>query len=52
MDVLLFVAGSISKTPFGSVVKEVWPFVVVLIGVLFVLTCVPSLSLWLPAALK
>ena len=52
VGVLLFVAGSISKTPLGSVVKEVWPYVAVLIGVLLVLTYVPALSLWLPAALK
>ena len=52
VGVLLFVASSVSKTPLGSLVKEVWPYVAVLIGVLFVLTYVPALSLWLPAALK
>ena len=42
VGILLFVAGSISKTPLGSVVREVWPYVAVLIGVLFVLTYVPG----------
>ena len=52
VGVLLFVSGSISKTPLGPLVKEVWPYVVVLIGVLMLLTYGPALSLWLPAALK
>jgi tripartite ATP-independent transporter DctM subunit len=52
VGVLLFVSSSISKTPLGSLVKEVWPYVAVLIIVLLILTYVPALSLWLPAALK
>jgi tripartite ATP-independent transporter DctM subunit len=52
VGVLLFVSSSISKTPLGPLVKEVVPYVAVLVVVLLILTYVPGLSLWLPTALK
>ena len=52
VGVLLFVSSSISKTPLAALVREVLPYVGVLIIVLLLLTYVPALSLWLPAALK
>lgn len=44
----LFVASSIAKISIGEVVKGVWPMIIILIGVLVLITYVPSLTLWLP----
>lgn len=52
VGVLLFVASSVSKVRLGLLVREVVPFVAVLILTLLVITNVPALSLWLPQALK
>jgi len=52
VGVLLFVAGSVSKTRLAPLVREVLPYLAALIAVLLILTYVPGLSLWLPAALK
>ena len=52
VGVLLFVSSSVSGVRLGSIVREVMPYVVVLIAVLMILTYVPALSLWLPNALK
>ena len=34
--------------PVGAIIREVWPFLLVLITILFVLVYVPQLTLWLP----
>jgi tripartite ATP-independent transporter DctM subunit len=52
VGVLLFVTSSITKVRFGVVVREVIPYIAVLILTLMVLTYMPSLSLWLPALIK
>ena len=52
VGVLLFVASSVGKIRLGLLVREVVPYVVVLITALMVITNFPSLSLWLPLALK
>jgi tripartite ATP-independent transporter DctM subunit len=52
VGVLLFVASSVSKVRLGLLVREVLPYVAVLILALMVITNVPALSLWLPQALK
>jgi len=52
VGVLLFVASSVTKVRFGVVVREVTPYVGVLILALMVLTYIPWLSLWLPQVLK
>jgi tripartite ATP-independent transporter DctM subunit len=52
VGVLLFVASSVTKVRFGVVVREITPFIVVLILTLLVLTYIPWLSLWLPAVIK
>ena len=49
VGVLLFVASSITKVRFGVIVREVLPYVAVLVVALLVLTYVPWLSLWFPA---
>ena len=45
---LLFVMATISRQPLGRIVKEVLPFLAVLIGALLLITLVPGISLWLP----
>ena len=51
VGVLLFVSSSITKVPFGVIVREVLPYIVVLVLALMVLTYVPWVSLWLPAVI-
>jgi tripartite ATP-independent transporter DctM subunit len=45
---LLFTVGGLTKTPLGSIIREVLPFLWVLITVLFLITYVPGLVLFLP----
>jgi len=52
VGVLLFVAGSVAKVKFGVLVREVLPYVAILLVALLLLSNVPTLSLWLPQALK
>jgi tripartite ATP-independent transporter DctM subunit len=52
VGVLLFVSSSVSGTKLRELVVEVMPYLFALIVVLLILTYVPQLSLWLPAALK
>ena len=52
VGVLLFVASSVGKVPLGQLVREVLPYVGVLILALLVITYIPGLSLWLPEMLK
>lgn len=44
----LFVIANISKTPLTEVVRGTIPFVLVMLGLLFLITYVPVFSLWLP----
>ncbi len=52
VGVLLFVASSVGKVRLGLLIREVWPYVVALLVALLLITYTPSLSLWLPHALK
>ncbi|MBI4842268.1 MAG: TRAP transporter large permease [candidate division NC10 bacterium] len=45
---LLFTVSGLTKTPLGPVIREVIPFLWVLIAVLFLITYVPGLVLFLP----
>jgi len=45
---LLFVVSGVSKTPLHEVIKEILPMVLVMIGVLFLITYVPDIVLFLP----
>ncbi|QCR31331.1 TRAP transporter large permease [Lysinibacillus sp. SGAir0095] len=45
----LFIASSITKVSIGSLVKSLWPFLIVSIIVLLLLTYIPALSLWIPS---
>lgn len=44
----LFIVSALSKVPLGGIIKEMWPFLGVLIGVLLVCTYIPEIVLWLP----
>jgi tripartite ATP-independent transporter DctM subunit len=48
---LLFTVSGLTKTPLGPVIRETIPFLWVLITVLFLITYVPSLVLFLPRVL-
>ena len=45
---LLFIVSGISDTPLDKVIKEILPMILVMLGVLFVLTYVPEIVLFLP----
>jgi tripartite ATP-independent transporter DctM subunit len=45
---LLFVLGSLTKTPVIAIFKEIWIFIIPLILALVLLVLVPELVLWLP----
>ena len=45
---LLFVINAVTGISLGEIIRETWPFIVVLIGALFVLIMVPDIVLWLP----
>jgi tripartite ATP-independent transporter DctM subunit len=44
----LLMACTISKIPLERIVKQIWPFVLIEIGVLLLITYVPNLTLFLP----
>ncbi len=45
---LLFTITGLTRTPMGPVIREVLPFIAVLVGVLMLITFVPEIVLWLP----
>jgi tripartite ATP-independent transporter DctM subunit len=47
----LYVVAGIAKISIGEITREIWPYVLALIGVLMLITYVPALSLWLPHTL-
>lgn len=48
LGVLNFVLSGLTNTPLSSIIKEMWPFLGLLVGGLVVLVLVPEISLWLP----
>ena len=48
---LLFVVSGISKTPLGEIIREIFPMLIVLIFVLFLITYFDSIVLFLPRLL-
>jgi tripartite ATP-independent transporter DctM subunit len=48
---LLFIVSGLTKTPLSKVIKEMVPFLAILIGVLFLCTYVPGTVLFLPGLL-
>lgn len=48
----LYIATAVAKVPVTEVIKEILPFLVALIVILFLITFFPFLITWLPTALK
>jgi tripartite ATP-independent transporter DctM subunit len=48
MGELVFLIAGVSGIKVADITKELWPFLIVLIGLLFVLVYVPQITLWLP----
>lgn len=46
--ILLFIIKALNDIPLGEMIREIWLFIGVLVILLFVITFVPALSLWLP----
>lgn len=44
----LYVVAGIAKLSIGEITREIWPYVLALLGVLMLITYVPAFSLWLP----
>ncbi len=51
VGLVLFVLSSVTKQPVPAVIKGLLPFYLLMVGVLLLVTFVPSVSLWLPTAL-
>ncbi|ANC93232.2 TRAP transporter large permease [Azospirillum humicireducens] len=48
VGVCLFVAANIAKISLGAITKAIWPFLLCNILILFLVSYIPALSLWLP----
>ena len=46
--ILLFVINAVTRIPLAEIIREIWPFLTVLVCALVLLILVPSLVLWLP----
>lgn len=51
IGMVLYVLSSVSKVPFEKIVKAVWPYLLVLVAVLLLITFVPQIVTALPYAL-
>jgi tripartite ATP-independent transporter DctM subunit len=47
----LYVVAGIARLSIAEITREIWPYVLALIGVLMLITYVPAFSLWLPHTL-
>jgi TRAP-type C4-dicarboxylate transport system permease large subunit len=47
----LYVMAGIARISIAEITREIWPYVLALMGVLLLITFVPAISLWLPQAL-
>jgi tripartite ATP-independent transporter DctM subunit len=48
----LYIATGVAKLPLVQVIRQIWPFLIVLILILFLITLFPPLITWLPTLLK
>ena len=48
VGIVLFVMAKVGNVPFEKVAKAIWPFIIVSVLVLLLVTFVPALTLWLP----
>ena len=45
---MLFVIASLTDTPLKAIIKEIWPYIGVLVAILLLLVLFPQIVLWLP----
>ena len=45
---LLFVVAGITRAPMSAIIRDIWPFIALLIAALFVIAFVPGVVLWVP----
>jgi tripartite ATP-independent transporter DctM subunit len=48
---LLFITSNITEEPIGRIIRDVWPFIIALLGALLIITFVPDFVLFLPRML-
>ena len=48
---IIFVGCAVGRVRMEDVVRQIWPFYLVMFGVLLLVTYIPAISLWLPRAL-
>jgi TRAP-type C4-dicarboxylate transport system permease large subunit len=46
--ILLFVINAVTRIPLAEIIREIWPFLAVLVAALLVLILAPGMTLWLP----
>jgi tripartite ATP-independent transporter DctM subunit len=49
--ILLFVISAVSQIPLKDMIREIWPFLGILVAALFVMILVPDIVLWAPQSL-
>ena len=49
---IIFVGCAVGRVTIEQVLREIWPFYAVMFFVLMLVTCIPSISLWLPRMLS
>ena len=49
--ILLFVISAVSQIPLKDMIREIWPFLGILVAALFVMILVPGIVLWAPQSL-
>jgi TRAP-type C4-dicarboxylate transport system permease large subunit len=45
---ILFVIAGVNRIPVSEILREIWPFITVLITALVIVTYVPDITLFLP----
>lgn len=50
MGYLIYLTATMAEAPPGAVIRASLPFLAVLVAVLLLVTYVPAVTLWLPAA--
>jgi tripartite ATP-independent transporter DctM subunit len=46
--IVLFIMNSLTETPLGQIIRNIWPFIVALVIALLIMVFVPSVVTWLP----
>jgi len=48
LGVMLFVINGLTRIPLSAIVRELWPFLAILIAALFAMALIPEIVLWMP----